>query len=390
MTGMTETKTVPRHLPGLDLLRAGGVLLVVWFHFWQQTWLTPGSAVLARWVRYGFQFVDLLVLLSAVCNFWPYARAIALDEPWPDTKTFYRRRAARILPCYGLSAAAFLALSLADGAYHSGGEVLGDLLSYLTFSTAWRPRWLLGTHINVVLWTVQIELFYYLLLPLLARAFRRRPALTCTALWAVGLGTQQWVLRTCPEQIRLWVNHPLSFAGYYANGMLLCMGYLQWRRFRAAHPRAVRLQWLALPAFAASLAAIDALLKRFGRVPEMQLEQLAQRQWLLLAFTALCAAALCLPDAAARAAQCAPVRFVCAVSYNLYIWHQQLAVRCKEHRLPYWAGDTPPNQLGDTAWQWRYNWLIVGAALAVAVLVTYGFERPLHRYLTKEKRKTAV
>ena len=88
--------------------------MVVWFHFWQQTWLTPYLRIpteytkyiglteinLAGWVRYGFVFVDMMILLSAFCNFYPYARSIVLGEDWPDTKRFYRKRAARILPSY--------------------------------------------------------------------------------------------------------------------------------------------------------------------------------------------------------------------------------------------------------------------------------------------------
>lgn len=35
-----------------------------------------------------------------ILQFYPYARSIVLGEDWPDTKTFYRKRAARILPSY--------------------------------------------------------------------------------------------------------------------------------------------------------------------------------------------------------------------------------------------------------------------------------------------------
>ena len=69
----------------LDGIRAIAIGMVVWFHFWQQTWLTPYLNIpvkytkyigitefnLAGWVRDGFIFVDMIILLSAFCNFYP-------------------------------------------------------------------------------------------------------------------------------------------------------------------------------------------------------------------------------------------------------------------------------------------------------------------------------
>ena len=75
-------------------------------------------------------------------------------------------------------------------------------------------------------------------------------------------------------------------------------------------------------------------------------------------------------------------RFIAAISYNLYIWHQWLAVRIKyDLRIPPWQGDTPPNQLGDTVWMHRYLALIWCAAFAAAVLATYLVEKPAARWL---------
>lgn len=380
-----QCESVPRHLPGLDFLRAAGVLLVVWFHNWQQTWLTPQNAAVARWVRYGAVFVDLLILLSAVCNFWPYARAIALGEPWPDTGTFYRRRAARILPSYLLSVVVCFCIALAQEHYASVGAALGDLVSYLTFTMAWRPHWIIWTGINYALWTVQVEMFYYLLMPFLARAFRRRPVLTCAALFAVFLAVWAAVIFAAPQQIRVLLNQTLSFAGYYAAGMLLCMGYLRMRLWLARHPQRGGLLWLSLPAAVLALLAFDRILCCFD-VGDRQYMQMLYRPLYLPVLALLAAAMLCLPAVPARLVQCAPVRFVCAISYNLYIWHQWLSVLIKTARIPYWEGDTPPNQLYDTAWSRRYDAIIVTAALLTAIVLTYGWERPLHRRLLGRKK----
>ena len=69
--------------------------------------------------------------------------------------------------------------------------------------------------------------------------------------------------------------------------------------------------------------------------------------------------------------------FLSGISYQFYLWHQWLAVQLKYHlRLPPWQGDTPPNQLGDTVWMWRYFALILAVSLGVAALLTYTVERP--------------
>ena len=74
-------------------------------------------------------------------------------------------------------------------------------------------------------------------------------------------------------------------------------------------------------------------------------------------------------------------RFIAAISYNLYIWHQWLAVQLKQWRIPYWAGETPPNMTGDLSWQWRYTLLLLALSFGAAIVLTYCFERPAARLL---------
>lgn len=60
----------------LDGIRAVAVLMVVWYHFWQQSWLMPvAGPVNLDWMpRNGAICVDLMILLSGFCLFLPYAR----------------------------------------------------------------------------------------------------------------------------------------------------------------------------------------------------------------------------------------------------------------------------------------------------------------------------
>jgi peptidoglycan/LPS O-acetylase OafA/YrhL len=97
-----NTRFDEKHIDVLDGIRALAVLGVLWFHFWQQNWISPyfklpfltslglsASVSLDFLPRAGFLFVDLLLFLSAFCLFLPYVRA-------PSTARRCRRRDSSI------------------------------------------------------------------------------------------------------------------------------------------------------------------------------------------------------------------------------------------------------------------------------------------------------
>ena len=83
------------------------------------------------------------------------------------------------------------------------------------------------------------------------------------------------------------------------------------------------------------------------------------------------------------------MRFLSVISYNVYIWHQWIAVRLKEWRIPFWwSGEEPPNMTGDARWQWTYTALIFLATFAVAIAATYLVEHPAARRILAWQHKT--
>ena len=111
-----KTRIDTKHIDVLDGVRALAVFGVLWFHFWQQNWIMPyidvplltkiglpGSISLLFLPRAGFLFVDWLLFLSAFCLFLPYARAALDQTPLPETRLFYQKRVARIVPSYVVS-----------------------------------------------------------------------------------------------------------------------------------------------------------------------------------------------------------------------------------------------------------------------------------------------
>ena len=124
------------------------------------------------------------------------------------------------------------------------------------------------------------------------------------------------------------------------------------------------------------------MLKQFG-TGTVQIIQLQQRFELSLVFSCFI---LSLPFACRAFKMLFANRlitFLAGISYNFYIWHQYVAVKLKVCRIPVWEGETPPNMTGDSVWMWKYQILIVAAGLAVAAAMTYGFEKPVARWLQK-------
>ncbi|MBO5487969.1 MAG: hypothetical protein J5988_13775, partial [Eubacterium sp.] len=80
-----------RQIGVLDGVRVVAILLVVWYHFWQQSWIIPvaGPVNLDWLVRNGAIAVDMMILLSAFCLFLPYARNMVYGGEYPSTEDFY-------------------------------------------------------------------------------------------------------------------------------------------------------------------------------------------------------------------------------------------------------------------------------------------------------------
>ena len=179
----------------LDGVRAYAILIVMGFHLWQQSWLQnliPHDLLQPfgvrdfslTWVpRTGYMFVDVLLLLSGFCLFLPYARQMA--DPLarePDAPgLFFRKRAARILPSYYFCLLVSLLFLVRPAQYARFGDYLLDLFAHLTCTHTLWPQSYIGSKFPGVLWTLSVEVQFYLIFPLLARLFRRFP-LQC---WAV-------------------------------------------------------------------------------------------------------------------------------------------------------------------------------------------------------------
>ena len=157
-------------IPALDGVRGVACLSVVEYHvnyLISYSFHLPallgalGSSILMA----GWSGVTLFFVLSGFLLFLPYARHLLFEQPWPSTRTFYVRRALRILPGYYL--ALFLLILLAHPQYFQWDH-LGNLSLFLAFLMDAPSTY---QKINGPFWTLAVEWQYYMLLPLLAWGF---------------------------------------------------------------------------------------------------------------------------------------------------------------------------------------------------------------------------
>ena len=364
------------HAAAGDLLRVVCVGMIAWYHIWQQSWLSP-TLQIGAWklslmptVRAGYMYVDLLLMLSGFLLYLPYANGKARPAG-----QFYVRRALRILPSYWLCLAVMLLFALPEVDFNDVPVLLKDLGAHLTFTHNLFYDTYVMTRLNVVLWTLAVEVQFYLILPALAPLFRKRPLVAYAAMVGAALCFQRlWTGQMADTT--LFVNRLPNCLDAYANGMLAAHLYVRLAR-RKRHRG-----WIAaLATVACALGAwglwrlLDAQAHIYGYdlIRQGQLD----RRWLFSACGALVLAGGSLSfQPVRRAFSNRVVRFLSGLSFNFYIWHQWLAVKLKEWRLPPYLAEASPNQAGEMPWQLNYTLLCFAAALLAALAVTWLVEKP--------------
>lgn len=373
----------PRRVDVLDGVRALCVFLVGWYHIWQQGWLSPHFTVAGQVIsldfllRSGYLWVDGLMLLSGLCLYLPYAAGSKDTAILP----FYRRRLIRIVPSYLLCIVPLFILALAQGRYPDTRTALLDLFAHLTFTHTFFPVSYQQTLLNGALWTLAVEMQFYLIFPLLARAFRRFPL--CT--WCLMTGAAflyRFLVSPLPDT-SMYINQLPAFLDVYANGFLTASILVTMQKKLGKSDRKIKLFFTV----GFVICVCQLLLIARGQAAENGFDQIRLGQ-LVRRFplsVTLCCAILCaafgLP--ALRYLLGNPLmRVLSAVSFQFYIYHQLLAVQLKEWHFPPSLSDTPWMS-GDYPWQVRYTLLCFVLALAIAALVTYLFEKPIARRLRK-------
>jgi peptidoglycan/LPS O-acetylase OafA/YrhL len=300
--------------------------------------------------------VYLFFALSGYLLFLPFARRDYDGGPAVDYRRYAQNRVVRILPLYF---AVVIVLLLAT---ESGGSAK-QWLTWLTFSENFTSDRSLLTDVNGVMWSLVIEVHFYILLPFIAFALARlaRGSLGRVALVLGALGLASFVLRyvtlyddSGPVDPLVDYSLPSTFT-FFVAGMVVVLARIAWER---RPPRFVTgsLAW-AETWIAASVVFWLLVFDDYSR------------GYLAAVASALLLAACVMPLRAGpvvRLLEWKVLAFVGVVSYSFYMWHLPLL-----------------EQLGQTSWDPdSFSGLLLLSlpiCLAIAILSYRFIEAPFLR-----------
>ena len=350
-------------VPELDGLRGLAILLVLGIHWFGVTNPEVMNHVAFFWIAYGFSGVDLFFVLSGFL-----VGGILLDarESPSYFRTFYFRRACRILPLYYLFFLyIILQTQLSTGIPPEDARQLPYYAVFLqNFTLAFTPR--LGLPNMEVTWSLAIEEQFYLTLPLLIKYMPRQrlPYILGGAIAAVP------VIRT------LVAEYYGSFAGYTlmvcrADDLLLgVLGAWAYRDLRAwnwllSHRHVLRTTVVALGLGIFSMRAVlRENIYSFGMVSVgYTLFGLFYASLLLLTLT----------DSGSHIAKVfrfTPLRFVGTLAYCVYLIHGPVNTTLHHYIL----SDVPQTR---NAVGLAVTLLSIPAVTLIAIASWYFIEKPL-------------
>lgn len=374
---MNGERLASEHLAPLDGLRGLAIALVVWFHVWQITWLRADVHLFGATLNFnaipetGFVGVDLFFFISGFCLFYPYARTLFDGRPQQTLATFAYRRALKILPSYYLSIALVIALGWTH--FTSTGEALAQILSHVFFVHIFNGETYGG--INGALWSLAVEVQFYVLFPLMAWSAMRRPFLTC-GLVALAALAYRLVVVAHPNA-RYEMEQLPGTIDLFAAGILAAYAY---RAIAVRAPALARRRglWtmLALVGAAASAwsvaGAFDARL--YANWPAAW--EVWGRTQLSVSFAILTVGSLVALPAWQRTLANPALVFLSAISYNLYLCHTVVIRALRDAHIPPWVG---ADEKLDPTWAVGYTFVSFAVTIGVAWVLTRVVEAPLLR-----------
>ena len=378
----------PDYAAAGDFLRVFCVFMIGWYHIWQQSWLTPVLRLgpvrldVYPWVRAGYMFVDLMLLLSGFLLYLPWANGNS-----PSTGDYLRRRAKRILPGYWLALIVMLVFAVTAPDFDRPGLLAKDVATHLAFIHNLFRFSYTQTRLNAVLWTLAVEVQFYLLLPVLAPVFNRRPLICWAAMTGVALSFRFLWTAQMPDTT-MFVNRLPNMLDLYASGMLAA--HLYARLARRTDRRGLVAALGTMLAIAGAWGVLHIIRRQsmsYGDYEALRLGQLTRRLPLGLSGAAFLLGGS-LSFAPLRAALSnRTLRFLGGASFSFYIWHQWLAVRLKLWRIPPYQAAADPNQAGEMPWQLHYTLLCFAAALLLAILIHQFIEKPIAGWMDRKGKK---
>jgi peptidoglycan/LPS O-acetylase OafA/YrhL len=238
---LTRRTTSGRFIPEIDGLRFVAIALVILFHLrgyvaakspvaWSAA---PETHPVARITEMGHFGVQLFFIISGFVLALPFATRYLASGPRVSLRAYFLRRLTRLEPPYIIAMTAFF-LILASRASADVGQLARHYLASIGY--VHNLVYEKGSLINVVAWSLEIEVQFYVLAPLLGFVF----AIRSTALRrlvivvaAAALAVVQW--RFIVPESRLGLSL-VNFAQFFLAGFLLADVFLvNWNQKPSTH-----------------------------------------------------------------------------------------------------------------------------------------------------------
>jgi peptidoglycan/LPS O-acetylase OafA/YrhL len=227
LRGLSRETSSGRFIPETDGLRFAAIAMVVLYHLngylmaktaFYERGTTSQPDWLCRTALVGFHGVDLFFVISGFILALPFAAHHLAGAPSVSLRKYYLRRLTRLEPPYFVSIFLLLALSIW---IHRGAA--SAILPHLAASLAYLHNVIYGTQSTVigVAWSLEIEVQFYLLVPLLTLVFAIRDSLLRRSL-LIGL-----TLAALAAQTMFVPHHPrvalsiLAYLQFFLIGFLL-------------------------------------------------------------------------------------------------------------------------------------------------------------------------
>ena len=300
-------------LPAVEGMRAGAAMGVVVTHVAFQTGHSSGAA--GRLFGRFDLAVAVFFALSGFLLWRAHAAAARGLGSRPRTGHYLRSRAVRIMPAYVV--AVVVILTLLPDADHASPTVW---LANLTLTQIYVPLTLTGGLTQM--WSLSVEVSFYLALPILALLARRLPVAARVPAIA-ALAALSWAWGWMPVHSGSGINPlnwPPAFFSWFAAGMLLA----EWAHSGIGLPHRLARQRVLSGAVAvlAYLVAASPLAGPEGLIPGTPTQfAVKTAAGSLVAFALVAPLVLDRPDTPHRVLGSTAMVTLGRWSYGLFVWH---------------------------------------------------------------------
>jgi acetyltransferase len=183
-------------VPEFDGYRAFAIFGILAMHLLLVAKVTGGSG--GDWgdrLLVAFPAPWLISVLFVVSGFVVFLPTVARDGEFGNVGGYALRRAARLLPAFWVTMVILLIIVAAEPALPSPGwdEIVVNFAGQAPWASLVKPGFTTGFGLDGPIWSLTVEISFYIVLPLVASAYWRRPLLglaiaaAVSVLWRIGL-----------------------------------------------------------------------------------------------------------------------------------------------------------------------------------------------------------